>query len=82
MNATIISQHRRHLIVFFLHRQSFFDIEKTVTRQRVQILLLYLYLVAMSKRGVWIVRVSLNFDDAIIKDRLTSNVQDISHFVR
>jgi len=38
----------------------------------------------MSKRsvGVRIVRMSLNLDDAIIKDRLTGNIQDINHFVQ
>jgi len=39
------------------------------------------YLIAMFKRGVdvWIVHVSLNSDDAIIKDWLSFNIQDISH---
>jgi len=66
----IISKHRRYLIVFLYHQS--FDVEKTVARQHVQILLLYgyPYLVAMPKRSVdvWIVHVSLKFD-AIIKNR-------------
>jgi len=36
----------------------------------------------MSKRGVdvWIVRVKLEFDDTVVKDRFVSNIQDINHF--
>jgi len=77
----IISKRRRYLIVFLLHHQSSFDVEKIISRQRVQILLLYGYLVAMLKCsiGIRIVRVSLKFDDAVVKDRLIGNIQDISH---
>ena len=79
-------QYERHaiisksLIVFLLHYQSSFDIEKTVARQRVQILLLhkYMYLVAMLVS----ISHSLNFYDVVIKNRLTDIIQDISHFIR
>jgi len=41
MNTTQLFPSVVDMMVFLLYHQSFFDVEKTVARQRVQILLLY-----------------------------------------
>jgi len=71
------------LYIFFLWSQSIFNIKNVFTVTCINSAAVWLFL---SRRYVqtscWrtIVRVKLELYDVIIKDRFTSNIQDINHF--
>jgi len=81
MNAIIFKRHRHLIFFFFVVLLRYRENCRTTTCTNSTAG--YPYLVAMFKCnvGVRIVRVSFNFDDAVVKDWL-GNIPDISHFVR